>query len=181
MVLTFDPAVVKPIAYSVFERKKLKAFGKVERKEITPDWIKETFPDWVIDVIAVEGQYQGPNARVFQDLVEVRTEIQVLAKYMGLPDLKPIHPKKWQMAVLPIPADAPRKQVKLWSKFIAAGLVREDMGISRVPDEDESDAINIGYYTAARLWELLPNSYSLGKRKEQNSDADRNVSISIEE
>ena len=139
-IIGIDPAASKPNAMAIIHSEICIYAGDVDPDiRVVIGFFKNNKPD----LVAIEGQYGGPNIRTLIQLAESRGRLVAACEYCDIPHII-VQPQQW-LSSLGIGSKAKRtKQRDQWVIKITKVLMDEEPG----PDFniDHAAAVAIAYY-----------------------------------
>ena len=146
MVIGIDPGASKPHALAIIHNEKLIHVGPVSRELGTiVDWLNMYRPN----VVAIEGQYAGPNIKVLIQLAEARGKLIAVCELTGV-KYEIIQPQQWMNS---IGLNSRTKRGPARDKWIIKMAKEISKGLS-MPDSidiDQACAIHIANFAFKRL------------------------------
>lgn len=144
-VIGIDPAAAKPNAMAMIHSEVCIYAGDVDPDiKIIIGFFKKHKPD----LIAIEGQYGGPNIKTLIQLAEARGRLVAACEYCDIPH-QIVQPQQWMNSIGVGPQTKRGKQRDEWIITITKVLLDKDPGPEF--NIDHAAAVAIAYYAYKRF------------------------------
>ena len=147
MIIGIDPGASKPHAMAMIHNGHLIHAGPVSPDiSIVFDWMNKYNPT----LVAIEGQYAGPNIKVLIQLAESRGKLIAACEYSGV-NYQIIQPQQWLSSIGLKPNVKRSPERDQWIIKIAKSMITK-YAVDNI-DVDMAAAINIAFY-AFKRWDF---------------------------
>lgn len=144
-MIGIDPAASKPSAMAIIENERCCLYANVDSR--INNWIAY-IEIMKPDLIAIEGQYGGPNIKTLIQLAEARGRLVAACEYCNI-DHEIVQPQQWMNSIGLYSKTKKSLARDAWILKLAKQILKEDAGDDL--NIDHAAAIHIGFYSYRRF------------------------------